>query len=138
MSIVQRQSTVSGVIFTGVLPAENPTVVGSVESWLERAQGGAFAASSRTRRLKRLYANLKNASTFTVSLYHSFSATLFTLYTQASPEVTGNVLLVQDLNILLAPGDQIRITAVGGTGAHLAELMFDPDDWRGLHPAGCA
>lgn len=136
-AIVQRQSMAAGVLFTGVLPANNPTVSGFVESWLERAQGGAFGPSLNARKVVRIFADLKDALTFTVELYHGFSGQTFQLYNESSPEVTSNVLLASGLELLLAPGDQIRFSATGGTGAHLAELMFDSGAWNGYNPASC-
>lgn len=124
ISRVYQQSTSTGNLFTGVLPAQDPVLDGTVRRWLERAQGGAFELDTPlVYRLERLYVNVKDAATFTVSLYHAFSASSLLLYSESSPEVTGNVLLVQQPGIILGPRDQIRIAAVGGGGAHLAELV---------------
>lgn len=121
---VYQQSTTAGNLFTGVLPARDPVLVGTVRRWLERAQGGAFELDTPlVYRLERLYVNVKDADTFTVSLYHAFSDSSTLLYSESSSEVTGNVLLVQQPGIILGPYDQIRIAAAGGGGAHLAELV---------------
>lgn len=124
---VLRQGTAPNNLFDGSRPAGDGVLVGQVKQWLNRAQGGLFEPEvAQCYKLARLYANLKDATSFEVRLYLAVSQTSVLLYSEGSEEVDSNVLLVQQPGIILAPGDQIRISATGGTGSHLAEMVLEP------------
>ena len=129
--LILRQSTVANSLFLGEQPEQNPTTVGCIVSYLNRASGGVFEVNFGAQlgfvySIERIYLDLKDATSFTVSLFLAGQGVSLPLYTEASPEVTGNVLFVNRPGLILLDRDRIVVSAVGGTGAHVGEVVFFP------------
>jgi hypothetical protein len=117
LPFVIRQSLTDGLTFTGVLPQSNPerSADGSIATFQDRSQGGAFLfSSSQIMLAKRLIISLPGATNWTLGLALSgiMSPIVVPITSYGDHSFVEGII---ELDLYLAPGDKLILNSTTAT-----------------------
>jgi hypothetical protein len=126
--LVIRQTLGENDSFDGTAPKSGPDrdLEGTFHNYVDVSSGGLFKFSStKYMRLKRVIADLKDATSWALRIVHPDLPGEPTKLLLNHTSEGGN-LVDKDLDVILHPGEHLTLVSTGGDGGDWAELTALP------------